>query len=480
MRWTPLRSTLGLAVLGLAACTRPAATDPKMVSEWMHTLYGAIRAERLSPPVASRLMVYATTALYSGLSSTERGLPALSGQLNGLGKIPAPEGRQGYDPTLTAVVAERVVLDSLLREALPTTRASIARLSDSLLQAQLNRGVTERTVTRSRELGAKIGNTIVAWSRTDGFDSTRGRPYTPPVGLAYWVNDAPANVYASQSQSGASEFVALNNPANVMQAGAVSDRSLILSRPKKKVATLPAVNMAGTSEPYWGQVRPFVLHSWDECAVPAPPDYSADTSSTRYRDAHDVFAAKTALTPEQKEIALYWADNAGESGTPVGHWVAIGAQMVSERHLSAEDAARLMVLTSAAQADAFISSWGYKYKFNLIRPRTYIRRLMDSTWEPLIPTPPFPEYPSGHSTVSAAAAEVMTALLGDTSFEDSTSIVIGHDVRRFDSFRAAAREAGISRIYGGIHFPTGNTGGRTLGECIGTKVVERFKVAHKS
>jgi membrane-associated phospholipid phosphatase len=480
MRWTPLRSTLGLAVLGLAACTRPAATDPKMVSEWMHTLYGAIRAERLSPPVASRLMVYATTALYSGLSSTERGLPALSGQLNGLGKIPAPEDRRGYDPTLTAVVAERIVLDSLLREALPTTRASIARLSDSLLQAQLNRGVTERTVTRSRELGAKIGNTIVAWSRTDGFDSTRGRPYTPPVGLAYWVNDAPANVYASQSQSGASEFVALNNPANVMQAGAVSDRSLILSRPKKKVATLPAVNMAGTSEPYWGQVRPFVLHSWDECAVPAPPDYSADTSSTRYRDAHDVFAAKTALTPEQKEIALYWADNAGESGTPVGHWVAIGAQMVSERHLSAEDAARLMVLTSAAQADAFISSWGYKYKFNLIRPRTYIRRLMDSTWEPLIPTPPFPEYPSGHSTVSAAAAEVMTALLGDTSFEDSTSIVIGHDVRRFDSFRAAAREAGISRIYGGIHFPTGNTGGRTLGECIGTKVVERFKVAHKS
>ena len=481
MRWIPSRSpTLGLAVLGLAACTPAPATDPRMVSEWMHTLYGAIRAERLSPPVASRLMAYATTALYSGLSSTERGMPALSGQLNGLGKIPAPEDRQGYDPTLTAVVAERVVLDSLLREALPTTRASIARLSDSLLQVQLSRGASERTVTRSRELGAKIGNTIVAWSRGDGFDSTRGRPYTAPTGLAYWVNDAPANVYASQNQSGASEFVALNNPASVMQAGAVSDRSLILSRPKRKVATLPAVNMAGTSEPYWGQIRPFVLRSWDECAAPPPPDYSADTSSARYRDAHDVLAAKTSLTPEQKEIALYWADNAGESGTPVGHWVAIGAQMVSERHLSAEDAARLMVLTSVAQADAFISSWGYKYKYNLIRPRTYIRRLMDSTWEPLIPTPPFPEYPSGHSTVSAAAAEVMTALLGDTSFEDSTSIVIGHEVRRFDSFRAAASEAGISRIYGGIHFPTGNVGGRTLGECIGTKVVERFKAAHKS
>lgn len=481
MSWIRPRRLASLIAAGaLTACTRAPAADPKMVAEWMHTLYGAIRAERLSPPVASRLMAYATTALYSGLSSTERGVPSLSGQLNGLGKLPTPEDRQGYDPTTTAVVAENVVLDSLLREALPTTRASLSRLADSLLRDQSRKGVTDKMRDRSTELGTRIGLAVVAWSRGDGFDSTRGRPFTPPVGLAYWVNDAPGNIFASQMQSGASEFVALNNPANVMQAGAVSDRSLILSRPKKKVATLPAVNMAGTSEPYWGEIRPFVLRSWDECPAPAPPDYSPDTASARYRDAHEVFAAKASLTPEQREVALYWADNAGESGTPVGHWVAIGAQMVGERHLSAEDAARLMVLTSAAQADAFISSWGYKYKYNLIRPRTYIRRLIDSTWEPLIPTPPFPEYPSGHSTVSAAAAEVMTALLGDAPFEDSTSVMIGHDVRRFESFRAAASEAGISRVYGGIHFPTGNTGGRTLGECIGTKVVERFKISHKS
>jgi len=481
MSWKqPRRLVVLFAASALTACSHAPATDPKMVAEWMHTLYGAIRAERLSPPVASRLMTYATTALYSGLSSTERGIEPLSGQLNGLGKIPAPEDRQGYDPTVTAVIAERVVLDSLLREALPTTRASLSRLADSLTRSQSARGVSDKMRDRSIDLGTRIGLAVVTWSHGDGFDSTRGRQYTPPVGPAFWVNDAPANIYASQNQSGASEFIALNNPANVLQAGAVSDRSLILSRPKKKVATLPAVNMAGVSEPYWGQLRPFVLKTWDECSVETPPEYSADTASARYRDAHEVVAAQAGLTPEQKKIALYWADNAGESGTPVGHWVAIGAQMVSERHLSAEDAARLMVLTSAAQADAFIATWGYKYKYVLIRPRTYIRRLMVPNWEPLIPTPPFPEYPSGHSTVSAAAAQVMAAMLGDTPFEDSTSIVIGHDVRRFESFRAAAHEAGVSRIYGGIHFPTGNLGGRALGECIGTKVVERFKVAQKS
>jgi membrane-associated phospholipid phosphatase len=130
-----------------------------------------------------------------------------------------------------------------------------------------------------------------------------------------------------------------------------------------------------------------------------------------------------------------------------------------------------------AQADGFIASWGYKYKLNSIRPRTYIRRMIDSTWEPLIPTPPFPEYPSGHSTQSSAAATAITAMLGDVAFDDSTGLSIGHAVRRFPSFRAAADEAGLSRIYGGIHFPAGNTGGRALGQCIGGKVVERLRVA---
>src|SRR5947209_20612200 len=111
--------------------------------------------------------------------------------------------------------------------------------------------------------------------------------------------------------------------------------------------------MAGTSEPYWGQIRPFVLRSWSECPVPEPPGYSTDSGSSRYRDALDVFAANKSLTPEQREIAFYWADNSGESGTPVGHWISIASQMVAERHLSAEDGARVMVLTAVAQADAF-------------------------------------------------------------------------------------------------------------------------------
>lgn len=473
------RRTVAIAAtIVLSACKSVPDSDPRMVSEWVHTLYGAIRVERLSPPVASRLLGYATTALYSGLAVSKPGLPSLAGVLNGLPQLPQPDSGQRYDGTLAAVAAERVVLDSLLREALPTTRAAVARLADSLEKARLALGINDDVRSRSTDLGRKLGMAVVAWSRADGFDSTRGRPYLPPAGPGFWINDAPANTFATQNMSGASEFVALDNPANLQRPGNTSDRGLILSRPKRAgLKTLPPVNITGTSEPYWGQVRPFVLSRWNECVVPLPPAYSTDPSSTLYKEAAVVHEARRSLTPEQRTIALYWADNAGESGTPVGHWISIASQIVSERRLSAEDAARLMVLTAVAQADAFIASWGYKYQYSVIRPRTYIRRLIDSTWEPLIPTPPFPEYPSGHSTQSAAAASVLTALIGSVAFHDSTSLSIGHAVRRFESFTAASDEAGMSRIYGGIHFPFGNIGGRILGQCVGDKVVERFRSA---
>lgn len=443
-------------------------------------MYGAIRVERLSPPVASRLMGYASAALYSGLAAATPGMPSLAGRLNAFPDLPGADATGAVDATISAVAAERVVVDSLLREALPTTRGALNRLADSLTRIREATGVRPDVRSRSEALGERVGLAILAWARADGFDSTRARPaYTPPVGPGYWVNDAPVTTYAAQNLSGASEFVAIDNPANVMRAGAVSDRGLILNRPKQAgVKSLPAMNIAGTSEPYWGTMRPFVLRTWQECAAPPPPPYSTDTTSALYRNADTVRMARVSLTPEQRAIALYWADNAGESGTPVGHWLSITSQMVSERHLSAQDAAWLMVLVSAAQADAFIASWGYKYQHTLIRPRTYIRRVIDSTWEPLIPTPPFPEYPSGHSTVSSAAATVLAAVVGDGPFDDSTGLTIGNPVRRFDSFVAAAREAGLSRIYGGIHFPYGNMGGRALGECIGAKVIERVHGAH--
>jgi membrane-associated phospholipid phosphatase len=368
----------------------------------------------------------------------------------------------------------------MLAEALPATQATLDGVVDSLRRTRQALGVTTEVQARSEELGHRTGLAIVAWSRTDGFDSTRGRPYAPPVGEAFWVNDTPASNYASQNLSGATDFVGLDNPANNTRGGGASDRGLIMNRPKRTgLKALAPVNMAGANEPYWGRVRPFLLKTWNECPVADPPPYSTDTASVRYRDARLVYEIGRSLTAEQRAIALYWADNAGETGTPSGHWVSIASEMVSQQKLSAGAAARLFVLTAIAQADAFIAAWGYKYQFSTIRPRTYIRRVIDKDWEPLIPTPPFPEYPAGHSTQSVAAATAIISMLGDLPFEDSTGLAIGPGVRRFPSFSQAAIEAGESRIYGGIHFESGNAAGRTIGECIGKKTADRLGAGPK-
>jgi hypothetical protein len=446
-----------------------------MVSEWMHTYYGLVRAERLTPPVATRLMAYAAVALYQGLSAATPSLPSLAGQLNGLDGVPGPAPGERYDATLVALAAEHVVLDSMFREALPTTRATLSGLVDSLRQERVALGIGEPVRRRSEELGSRIGQAIVAWAAGDGFDSTRAKSYTPPRGPGFWVNDAPASIYASQNLSAVSEFVALDNPNTTLQPGAMGDRALIQNRPKPAGASaLPAVDPAGATEPYWGTLRPFVLRRYDECPIVRPPSYSTDRTSPLYRENQEVVEVQRHLTEEQKAIALYWADNPGETGTPAGHWLAIASQLASQRGLSAEDAVRLFLLTAVAQADAFIAAWGYKYQFNLIRPRTYIRRVIDPAWEPLVPTPPFPEYPSGHSTQSAAASAVLGAVLGQVAFEDSTGLAIGHPVRRFRSFDEAADEAGWSRIYGGIHYHVGKSAGKAVGQCVGAKVIERL------
>jgi len=464
-----------VALIALAACTSAPKTDPRMVSEWMHTLYGVVRAERISPPVASRLIGYASVALYEGLSAATPGLPSMAGTLNGLAELPRPAAGESYDATLVAVEAERIVLDSMLGEALPTTQAALARLVDSLRNTRTAVGVREDVQARSEELGRRIGDAIVAWSRTDGFDSTRRMAaYVAPKGAGLWFNDAPSPIYTTQNLSGATQFVSLDNPNNMLQSAGASDRGLILNRPKNEgLANLPPVKMTGTTEPYWGTIRPFMLKTWDECPIDAPPAYDTMPGSALYQDARAIYDLKQQLTEDQRMVALFWADNAGETATPAGHWTAIAAQMVSQRNLTAEDAARLFVLTSAATADAFIAGWGYKYKFSLLRPRTYIRRVIDPDWEPLIPTPPFPAYPSGHSALSAAAATVATALLGEVAFDDKTELTVGHPVRRFPNFDSAAVEAGASRLYGGIHFQIDNVGGQALGRCIGTLVVER-------
>lgn len=474
----PLRVRYFLAFsLSAVACSRAAPpSDPRMIAEWMQNYYGLIRAERISPPVAARVLAYASVALYEGLASATPSLRSLAGQLNGLDSLPRAEGDRRYDPTLVALASERTVLDTLFAEGLPATKAALANLTDSLTAARMAQGIAQEVAAHSSELGVRIGTAVLAWAARDGFDTTRTKTWKPLAGPQYWVNDTPESDYVPQNLSPASDVVELNNPSASLKPATAGERALVVNRPKAgSIKSLKAINPAGATEPWWGALRPFVMRTPDECAPPPPAEFSMKQGSAFHEEAKKVYDASKVLTDEQRHIVLYWADNPGQTGTPTGHWLSIGSQMISQLQLDTERAAELFVLGTIAQADAFIGIWNEKYRRELLRPYTYIRRYLDPEWRTVITTPAFPEYPSGHSGQSAAAAAVFTALLGNVAFDDSTNLALGHPVRRFQSFQAAADEAAMSRFYGGIHYEMGNEAGKVLGRCVAAKVMERVQ-----
>jgi membrane-associated phospholipid phosphatase len=224
--------------------------------------------------------------------------------------------------------------------------------------------------------------------------------------------------------------------------------------------------------PDWGKNRPFAMPKGSTCATPPPPAYSEDPSSVYYQQAKELDDIWKTITPEQRAIARFWADDAMLSVTPPGHWMNIGLEVIAAHNLDLEKSADMLVRLGVSMADAFIGCWDTKYTYFGVRPITYIRRVMDPKFDTVVNTPPFPEFTSGHSTQSAAAATVLTAILGDNvPFDDGTDQADGLKPRSFPSFWAAALEAGISRVYGGIHYRAAVELGADQGKCIAAYTV---------
>ncbi|MBZ0287660.1 MAG: vanadium-dependent haloperoxidase, partial [Anaerolineae bacterium] len=229
-------------------------------------------------------------------------------------------------------------------------------------------------------------------------------------------------------------------------------------------------------EPYWGMIRPFGLYSPDACDVPMRMDFSTDPDSTFYKQAVEVMETGNNLTPEQRETALFWVDTPGETGTPAGHWVMIENQLVDVLDMDLGRASEMYILVGLALGDSFISAWNLKYQVLLLRPITYIQENLDKNWQSLVATPGFPEYPSGHSVVSGAAAEVLTNMFGTVAFTDRSGRKHGHEDRSFLSFQHAADEAAMSRLYGGIHYRAAIENGLRQGRCIGQYIQDYIQL----
>jgi hypothetical protein len=220
-------------------------------------------------------------------------------------------------------------------------------------------------------------------------------------------------------------------------------------------------------------MRTFVLATSDEAAPPPPPAFSTDEGSVFWNAALEVYDAVVDGTLEEKEIGAFWADDPGVTSTPPGHWVNIVSLLAVEDDLPLAVAAEAYARVGLAVGDAFIACWQVKYAHNLIRPVSYIQLYVDDQWVPLVGTPPFPSYASGHSTSSGAAAVVLTDLLGVRSFTDWTHAPRGMSPRFFDAFGDAAQEAADSRLYAGIHYRFDNDEGLSHGQRIGQLIVDR-------
>jgi hypothetical protein len=241
-------------------------------------------------------------------------------------------------------------------------------------------------------------------------------------------------------------------------------------------------------EPHWRTIRPMVIDSSNQFKPKPPTAFNKDTTSAFYKQVYEVYHVGNTLTDQQRFIASYWDCNpfaVNTSGhmaigfkkiSPGGHWMNITSIVTAKAKLSFDKAVLVHSLVAMTLMDAFISCWDEKYRSNRIRPETVINRYINIRWQPLLQTPPFPEYTSGHSVISTAVAELLTYLLGDNfAFTDNTEILFELPERQFKSFRQAAAEAAISRLYGGIHYRDAIENGQAQGKAIGEFIVARLK-----
>lgn len=259
----------------------------------------------------------------------------------------------------------------------------------------------------------------------------------------------------------------------------------IRSKPGKWMPTPP--DYMDAIEPHWNRIRPFYLDSANQFIPEIPPAFSTDKESDFNKELEDVYDITNKLNEEQIEVAKFWDCNpyvALHQGhymegvkkiTPGGHWMGITGQSIKKANKDLEQTSFAYTLLATSVHDAFVSCWDEKYRSLLIRPETAINLYIDPDWTPILTTPPFPEYTSGHSVVSGTSSVVLTKLFGDDfSFIDSTELKYGLPVRQFSSFEAAAEEAAISRLYGGIHYisaiDNGLSQGRKIGDFISSKL----------
>ncbi|MCL6295831.1 vanadium-dependent haloperoxidase [Jejuia spongiicola] len=407
--------TIGLSVMSCKDNSKPITITPNDFHTSIDKVVDIMVHDIFSPPVASRIFAYPNIAAYEIMSQNNSAYNSLKDQIIHLKNIPKADETKKINYQLAALIAHIDVSKQLI-----FSEQSIEVFRDSLYQVW--EAINKSEFENSKDYGLKVSNFIGEWMNGDNYNQTRtmSKFYIDPEDEERWQPTPPSY-------------------------------------------------MDGL-EPHWGKIRPFVIDSAAQFKPIPPPLFSMDENSSFYKELKEVYDISNQITKDGDEseevlIARFWDCNpyvsvtrghlmfAVKKITPGAHWIGITKIACKTEKADFDRTVFAYTKTSIAIADAFISCWDEKYRSNLVRPETLINKYFDDDWKPILQTPPFPEYTSGHSVVSGAASTVLTNIFGDNfSFLDDTETTYGLPIRPFSSFNEAAQEAAISRMYGGIHY----------------------------
>jgi hypothetical protein len=386
-----------------------------------------------APPVASRIYAYSNLAFYEAIRFTDSSTKSIAAQLKGFNIIALPEKNTAYNFYVAAI------------KAFFKTSTALIFSKDSMKQAEIKMLqsykdiLSEEVFNNSITFGDSVASIILQRTSIDNYKQTRGMPkYSVFKEEGKWEQTPP--------------------------------------------------DYADAAEPHWDKIKPFLLDSASQFPIPAPPKYNVEKNSVYYTELMELYNTSKTLTASQDTIARYWDDNpfvtqheghlmyANKKTTPGGHWQGIASILCQQQKANIVTTARAYTLMSCSILDAFIACWHEKYTTRMVRPITVIQNKIDANWNSLLQTPPFPEYTSGHSSISAAAATILTKILGDNiAFHDTTEIEYLGLERSFSSIMQAAQEVSVSRMYGGIHYRSALENGFKQGEKIGGFYLEKIK-----
>ncbi|MFV8226042.1 vanadium-dependent haloperoxidase [Christiangramia aquimixticola] len=396
-----------------------------------------------SPPVASRVYAYSNIAAYEVMAQFDESYKSLAGQLTDLEKIPAPAASENINPKVAALVAFYEIGTNLV---FSENKMTVKR--DSLFNKWKN--INEDQFLASEAYGQEVAAHIRNWLKKDNYAETRTMP-----------------------------------------------KFSIITDDESRWQPTPPSYMDGI-EPHWMKIRPFAIESANQFKPVPPPEFSLEEGSRFHTELMEVYNIREEIAAdeansEKLEIAKFWDCNpyvsilrghlmfATKKITPGGHWMGIVKIACKKDNADFNKSVYAYSKTAIALADGFISCWDEKYRSSLVRPETLINKYIDENWTSVLQTPPFPEYTSGHSVVSGAAAIALTDIFGDDfAFDDDTEVEYGLPVRSFKSFKHASEEAANSRLYGGIHYRSAIEVGLDQGKDLGNYVVNKLDMTAES